>query len=99
MIKTAISLFGAVFTIRTQVRHPLMLYPTIINIAAKQLIGIYDAYGIKNNNINNKVNACTIPATGVLPPFFTLAAVLAIAPVAGIPPKKCRHKVPYTLSY
>ncbi|MPN01105.1 hypothetical protein SDC9_148308 [bioreactor metagenome] len=24
---------------------------------------------------------------GLLPPFFTLAAVLAIAPVAGIPPK------------
>lgn len=29
----------------------------------------------------------TIPAIGVRPPFFTLAAVLAIAPVAGIPPK------------
>ena len=34
------------------------------------------------------LNACTIPATGVLPPFFTLAAVRAIAPVAGIPPKR-----------
>ena len=27
-----------------------------------------------------------IPAIGVTPPFFTFAAVLAIAPVAGIPP-------------
>ena len=71
-----------------------MLYPTIINIAAKQLIGIYDAYGIKNNSISNRVNACTIPATGVLPPFFTLAAVLAIAPVAGIPPKSADIKFP-----
>ena len=28
-----------------------------------------------------------MPATGVRPPFFTFAAVRAIAPVAGIPPK------------
>ena len=32
------------------------------------------------------MSACTIPATGVRPPFFTLVAVRAIAPVAGIPP-------------
>ena len=31
--------------------------------------------------------ACMIPVTGVLPPFLILVAVLAIAPVAGIPPK------------
>ena len=30
--------------------------------------------------------ACTIPATGVLPPARTLVAVRAIAPVAGNPP-------------
>ena len=28
-----------------------------------------------------------MPATGVRPPFLTLAAVRAIAPVAGMPPK------------
>ena len=31
--------------------------------------------------------ACTIPAMGVFAPFFTFVTVLAIAPVAGIPPK------------
>jgi hypothetical protein len=29
-----------------------------------------------------------IPARGVLPPFLILVAVLAIAPVAGIPPNR-----------
>ena len=37
--------------------------------------------------ISNSVIACTIPATGVRPPFFTFVAVRAMAPVAGIPPK------------
>ena len=37
--------------------------------------------------MDKSTNACTIPAIGVLPPFFTLVAVLAMAPVAGIPPK------------
>ena len=32
------------------------------------------------------MTACVIPATGVRPPFFTLVAVRAIAPVAGMPP-------------
>ena len=49
---------------------------------------MYFANGIKIFIINNNVIACTIPAIGVLPPFLTLAAVLAIAPVAGIPPNK-----------
>jgi len=31
--------------------------------------------------------ACTMPATGVRPPFRMLVAVRAIAPVAGMPPK------------
>lgn len=33
------------------------------------------------------VAACAIPATGLVAPFLILVAVLAIAPVAGIPPK------------
>ena len=37
---------------------------------------------------------CTIPATGVLPPLLILAAVLAIAPVAGIPPKSAEPIFP-----
>ena len=37
---------------------------------------------------------CTIPAMGVRPPFFTLAAVLAMAPVAGIPPNNAEVMLP-----
>ena len=36
--------------------------------------------------MSSSVSACTMPATGVRPPFFTLVAVRAIAPVAGMPP-------------
>ena len=35
-----------------------------------------------------------IPAIGVRPPFLILAAVLAMAPVAGIPPKKAEPILP-----
>src|SRR6266566_3001093 len=42
----------------------------------------------KNSVISSRVVACTIPATGVRPPFFTFVAVRAIAPVAGIPPNR-----------
>ena len=38
--------------------------------------------------------ACIIPAIGVRPPFLILAAVLAIAPVAGIPPKTAEPILP-----
>ena len=38
--------------------------------------------------------ACTIPAIGVLPPFFTFVAVLAMAPVAGIPPNNADAILP-----
>ena len=34
-----------------------------------------------------------MPATGVRPPFLTLVAVRAIAPVAGMPPKSGVHDV------
>ena len=51
-------------------------------------IGIIPAYGIKTTNTMTNVMEWTMPAIGVLPPFLILAAVLAIAPVAGIPPNK-----------
>src|SRR2546425_1141499 len=38
--------------------------------------------------MRRSVAECTIPATGVRPPFCTLVAVRAIAPVAGIPPNR-----------
>ena len=43
---------------------------------------------MRKSKIRSNVKAWTIPATGVRPPFLTLAAVRAIAPVAGIPPKR-----------
>src|SRR5881398_1669263 len=49
-------------------------------------MGMRPAQRPKNKAMRSSVTACTIPATGVRPPFFTLVAVRAIAPVAGIPP-------------
>ena len=86
--KTIISLLGAVLTKFTKVRHWHILYATINRIAAMVGIGIIPAYGIKTTNTMTNVMECTIPAIGVFPPFLILAAVLAIAPVAGIPPNK-----------
>ena len=40
----------------------------------------------------------TIPAIGVRPPFLIFAAVRAIAPVAGIPPKRAEGNISRTLS-
>ena len=51
-------------------------------------MGISFARGMRNNTTSSRVRECTIPEMGVLPPFLILAAVLAIAPVAGIPPKQ-----------
>ncbi len=59
-----------------------------------QGMGISAAYGIKITKINTSTTACTIPAIGVRPPFLMLAAVLAIAPVAGIPPNSAEPTLP-----
>ena len=47
-------------------------------------IGIQAARGIKSTRMRNRTTACTIPEMGERPPLLTLAAVRAIAPVAGI---------------
>ena len=83
--KTITSLFGA-FNNSLNDRHSLILYETITSIAARVAIGIRLAMLPREIIISNNVSECTIPATGVLPPFLILVAVLAIAPVAGIPP-------------
>ena len=64
-----------------------MLYATTTKIPANVAIGINAAHLPTNNIISNNVMAWTIPATGVRPPFLTLVAVRAMAPVAGMPPK------------
>ena len=79
------SLFGA-FNNALNVLHSLILYATTINIADNAVIGIIFANGINKSIVIRSVIACTIPEIGLLPPDLTFEAVLAIAPVAGIPP-------------
>ncbi len=50
-------------------------------------IGIRAAYFPAKSVMAKSVAAWIRPATGVRPPFLTLVAVRAMAPVAGIPPK------------
>ena len=69
-------------------RHSLILKATTIKIPARQDMGINFAHLPNKSIINSSVIEWTIPEIGVRPPIFTLVAVLAIAPVAGIPPKK-----------
>ena len=85
--RTITSVFFAVLQIFIKCLYSHILYATIKRTAAITGIGINLASGIKNSKTKSKTTACTIPEIGLLPPFFTLAEVLAIAPVAGIHPK------------
>ena len=85
--RTMMSLFGAVLQRRKKEVQSAIFAATTRRTAAKVVIGINAASGIKTRRMIVKVIQCTIPAIGVRPPLRTLAAVLAIAPVAGIPPK------------
>ena len=49
---------------------------------------------MKNTRTISSTSAWVMPATGVLPPFFTFAAVRAMAPVAGIPPNSTEPMLP-----
>ena len=86
MSSTATSLFGLASSSRN-VRQPLMLYDTTTSTPARQAIGMYCASGMKTRKISSRTAAWTMPATGVRPPLLIFVIVLAIAPVAGIPPK------------
>ena len=57
-------------------------------------MGIIPAYGIRTTSTSTNVIECTIPAMGVRPPFLMLAAVRAMAPVAGIPPNRAEAIFP-----
>ena len=59
-----------------------------------QGMGIRAARGIRNTRVTRTTTACTIPATGEFPPFLMLAAVRAMAPVAGIPPNRAEAVLP-----
>ena len=85
MSSTATSLFGARSSARN-VRHSLMWYATTTRIAASVASGMSAAHRPKKSVMSSSVSACTMPATGVRPPFLTFVAVRAMAPVAGMPP-------------
>ena len=85
--RTVTSLLGFFINARNE-RQPLMPYDTTTKTPAKQAIGINLARGIKKRKMSNNTTAWMIPAIGVLPPLFMLVMVRAMAPVAGIPPKR-----------
>src|SRR5574344_3127333 len=66
---------------------PAIFQETETSTAARTAIGMYTAYLPRNSMMSRSVTACTMPATGVRPPFLIFVAVRAIAPVAGMPPK------------
>ncbi len=84
--RTMMSLFVFLQRRKKEVQSAIFA-ATTRRTAAKVVIGINAASGIRTRRMIVKVIQCTIPAIGVRPPLRTLAAVLAIAPVAGIPPK------------
>ena len=60
---------------------------TTPSTALRAANGICRANGAATNSITSKVSEWIIPATGVCAPQRTFAAVRAITPVVGIPPK------------
>ena len=86
--RTMISLLGAFLHKRKKELQSAIFAATTRRTAASVVIGIRAASGISTRRMIVSVIQCAIPAIGVRPPLRTLAAVLAIAPVAGIPPKK-----------
>ena len=85
--RTVTSLFG-LRSIAKNDRQPLILYDTTTSTPARQAMGIYCASGMRNRKMSNSTTAWTMPATGVRPPLLILVIVRAMAPVAGIPPKR-----------
>ena len=66
----------------------LMRHAVMSNKAARAGMARYPAIEAKSPIAIRMVTACTSPATGVRPPALILVAVLAMAPVAGMPLNK-----------
>ena len=49
---------------------------------------------MSSTSTSSRTTAWTMPATGERPPFLMLAAVRAMAPVAGMPPKRAEAALP-----
>ena len=84
---TMMSLLGALLHKLKKDFQSAIFAATTRSTAASVVIGIRAASGMRTSSMIVRVTQCVIPAIGVRPPFLTFAAVLAIAPVAGIPPK------------
>ena len=65
-----------------------MFQATNSRMAASAASGTWCASGAASNMTSNNATACTMPATGLVAPLFTLVTVRAMVPVAGMPPKK-----------
>ena len=76
------------------VLHSFIRQAVTIKTPAKAGIGIFDIIGAKTIIDKNKTNAWIIPANLVCAPDLIATLVLAIAAVAGIPPKKGNTKFP-----
>src|SRR5699024_3437772 len=68
--------------------YSLILKATTIKIGAILANGTCEANGANNKSVSNTNTLWNIPENGLIAPLFIFVAVLAIAPVAGIPPKK-----------
>ena len=99
MSSTVTSLLGF-FISATNERHPHIPYDTITSTPARQAIGMYLASGMRKRKMSSNTTAWMIPAIGVRPPLLMLVIVRAMAPVAGIPPKRgeARLATPWAIS-
>ena len=82
---TIMSLLGALLHRRRKELQSAIFAATTKSTAASVVIGMSAASGISTRRMMVSVTQCAMPAIGVRPPLRTFAAVLAMAPVAGIP--------------
>src|SRR4051794_18491923 len=75
-----------VFTMWANTFRSLIFHATTIKMGAILASGIYEAFGAKNSNTNKTTIPWIMPEKGETAPFLIFVAVLANAPVAGIPP-------------
>src|SRR5699024_12248739 len=74
--------------IEPNVLYSLILKATTINIGAMLASGMEDASGANNIKVKSTNPLWKTPEYGLTAPLLIFVAVLAIAPVAGIHPKK-----------
>jgi hypothetical protein len=91
---TATSLFGATLMVCTKCSTSDMFHATSSSNAARLAMGRYASAGASTTMASSTVTACVIAERGERPPNLKFEAVRAIAPVAGMPPKKGVSRLP-----